>query len=323
MNHRKTVVGMNLSAVSKLSEDEARDYFEQIRWPNGRVCPHCGSDKSIKLRGKTVRPGLYKCHGDDCGKQFTATVDTILEDSHLPIRTWLMAFAIMCSSKKGVSALQLQRQLGLGSYRSAWHLAHRIRHAMAKEPMAGLLGSSGGIVEVDETYVGGKPRKGRHGRPARIKGGRGTWKPAVVALVERGGHARAFVVPRVDSKNLKAAIRENVDRSATIMTDEFRPYTGIGKEYAGGHRTVHHGIGEYARPDGTTTNTVEGFFALLKRGITGSFHHVSKQHLDRYCDEFSFRWNHRQVTDGERTVEAIKSAEGRRLMYRMPTGKVN
>lgn len=309
---------MNLSDISGLSEDQAREYFEQIRWPDGPACPHCNSTKWIKLQGKAVRPGLYKCHGGDCGKQFTATVNTILEDSHLPIRTWMMAFALLCSAKKGISALQLQRELGLGSYRSAWHLCHRIRHAMAKEPMAGLLGSNGGTVEVDETYVGGKKRKTPFGRgpDGRLKGGRGTDKPAVVALVERNGRARAFTVPRVDSKNLKDAIRQNVDKSATIMTDEFRPYAGIGKEFAGGHRTVHHGIGEYAKPDGTSSNTVEGYFALLKRGITGSFHHVSKRHLDRYCDEFSFRWNHRKASDSERTVEAIKGVEGKRLTYK-------
>ena len=189
---------------------------------------------------------------------------------------------------------------------------------MAKEPMAGLLS---GTVQVDETYVGGKPRKGRHGRPAPVVRGRGTAKPAVVALVERGGRERAYTVPNVKAGSLKGAIRENVDRSATIMTDEFRPYAGIGKEFAGGHHTVNHAIGEYARADGTTTNEVEAFFALLKRGIVGSFHHVSKQHLDRYCDEFSFRWSHRQITDGARTVEAIKGVEGRRLMYRQPISK--
>lgn len=311
---------MNLSEISKLSEDEARAVYERIRWPNGVHCPHCDSDKWIKLEGKTVRPGLYKCHGDDCGKQFTATVNTILEDSHLPIRTWMMAFAILCSSKKGVSALQLQRQLGLGSYRSAWHLCHRIRHAMGKEPMAGLLA---GEVEVDETYVGGKARKRAKGRGKSYPTGRGrgTNKPAVVALVERGGRARAYKIGSVKANELKGAILANVDRSATIMTDQFRPYQGIGREFAGGHRTVNHGIGEYTRPDGTSTNEVEAFFALLKRGIVGSFHHVSKQHLDRYCDEFSFRWSHRKTTDSERTVEAIKNVEGRRLMYREPIAK--
>lgn len=304
---------MNLTDVSKLTEDQAREAFERIRWPNGPVCPHCGSVDALKLQGKAHRLGLYKCHG--CEGQFTATINTIMEDSHLPIRTWMMAFAILCSSKKGVSALQLQRQLGLGSYRSAWHMAHRIRHAMSKEPLAGLLS---GTVEVDETYVGGKPRK-QHGQP-KAKRGRGTKKVPVVALVERGGRVRAHKIEHVNAKTLKGAILENVDRSSAIMTDEWRSYHGIGKEFAGGHHVVNHGRGEYVRGD-ASTNEAEAFFALLKRGIVGSFHHVSKKHLDRYCDEFSFRWNHRKTTDSERTVEAIKGAEGKRLMYREPIGK--
>src|SRR5947209_5660534 len=191
-------------------------------------------------------------------------------------------------------------------------MAHRIRHAMSKEPLAGLLR---GTVEVDETYVGGKPRQ-RHGQP-KPKKGRGTKKVAVVALVERGGQARAHKVERVDAKTLGKAIRENVDVRSTLMTDEFGSYAGIGRKFVGGHRTVNHSKGEYVRGD-ASTNEVESYFALLKRGIVGSFHHVSKKHLDRYCDEFSFRWNHRTVSDGERTVDAIKASEGKRLMYRQP-----
>jgi transposase-like protein len=307
---------MNLSQFSSLTEEQARDYFERIRWPSGPFCPHCTSTKWIKLGGESHRPGLYKCHGDDCGKQFTATIGTILEDSHLPIRIWLMTFAILTTAKKGVSALQLQRQLGLGSYRSAWHLCHRIRHAMGKEPLKGLLGTGGKDVAVDESYVGGKPRKhtGRHIQ------GRGTKKVPVVALVERGGGARARVVADVTARTLKQVIRENVDKSARIMTDELRSYHGIGKEFAGGHVTVDHSAGEYAR-DGLGTNEAEAFFALLKRGITGSFHHVSKQHLQRYVDEFSYRWDRRKMSDGERTDDIIKTSEGKRLMLREPIGK--
>lgn len=302
-----------LADVSQLTEDEARETFERIRWPNGPVCPHCGSVEATKLDGKAHRVGLYRCKG--CAEQFTATVNTILEDSHLPIRTWLMAFAILCSAKKGVSALQLQRQLGLGSYRTAWHLCHRIRHAMSKEPLAGLLK---GTVEVDETYVGGKPRP-EHGKP-KAKRGRGTKKTPIVALVERGGRVRARKVDRVNAVTLKGAIRENVDRSSRIMTDEWNAYRGIGKEFDGGHQAVNHSQGEYVRGD-AHVNTGESFFALLKRGVVGSFHSVSKQHLDRYCDEFSFRWNRREISDSERTMEAIKGAEGKRLSYREPVGK--
>jgi transposase-like protein len=303
-------MSLTLTEVSKLTEDQARETFERIRWPNGPVCPHCGSAIATKLQGKAHRAGLYKCNG--CEDQFTATINTIMEDSHLPIRTWLMAFALLCSAKKGISALQLQRQLGIGSYRSAWHMAHRIRHAMSQEPLAGLLQ---GTVEVDETYVGGKPRQ-RHGQP-KPKKGRGTKKVAVVALVERGGQARAHKVERVDAKTLGKAVRENVDRRSRLMTDQFGSYAEIGRKFIGGHQTVNHSKGEYVRGD-ASTNEVESYFALLKRGVMGSFHHVSKKHLDRYCDEFSFRWNHRKVSDGERTVEAIKSSEGKRLTYREP-----
>jgi transposase-like protein len=315
-------MSMTLNQVSKLTEEEARALLERIRWPNGPVCPHCGSVEATKLQGKVHRAGLYDCHG--CQVQFTATVKTIMEDSHLPIRTWLMAFAILCSAKKGVSALQLQRQLELGSYRTAWHLCHRIRHAMGKEPMVGLLK---GTVEVDETYVGGKPRKGT----GNTRMGRGTKKVPVVALVERGGKVRAWPIENVMAATLKGAVRDHVERSATIMTDEYGSYRGLSKEFAS-HQMVSHSRGEYARRrfighnedktefyfENVHTNTVEGYFALLKRGVMGSFHHVSKKHLGRYVDEFSFRWNHRETTDGERTEEAIKGAEGKRLMYRDP-----
>jgi transposase-like protein len=306
---------LTLNQVSALTEDQARETLESILWPNGPVCPHCGTvENATRLRGKAHRAGLLQCNA--CHEQFTVTIGTIFEDSHIPLRKWLMAFALLCSAKKGISALQLQRELDLGSYRTAWHMAHRIRHAMSKEPLAGMLR---GTVEVDETYVGGKPRP-EAGQPRNAKRGRGTKKTPVVALVERGGRVRARKVDRVDGATLKGAIRENVDRKARIMTDEWAAYRGIGSEFAGGHETVNHGAGEYARGD-ASTNTVESFFALLKRGVVGSFHHVSKQHLDRYCDEFSFRWDHRETTDAERTEVAIKQTSGRRLTYKPLTGK--
>jgi transposase-like protein len=309
---------MTLSEISRLTEDQARDYFEKIRWPGGPVCPHCGSVESKKLQGKVHRVGLYKCQG--CDGQFTATIGTIMEDSHLPIRTWLMAFSILCSAKNGISALQLQRQLGLGSYRSAWHLAHRIRHAMAREPLKGLLGAGGGTVETDETWVGGKPRK-RAGKrqPGDSRERPSPSKTRVVGLVERGGRARAHVIQDLTAPTLKAAVRAHVDPSARLMTDENHAYFGLGNEFAGGHHVVNHSAGEYARGD-ATTNTVEGFFGFFKRGVMGSFHHVSEKHMDRYLNEFSFRWDLRKVTDGERTAEAIRAAEGKRLMYRVPVG---
>ena len=304
---------MNLSELSKLTEDQARETLERIRWPNGPVCAHCGcAENATKFNGKKHRKGVYKCN--DCGEQFTVTVNSVMEASHISIRHWLMAFSILCSAKKGISALQLQRQLGLGSYRSAWHLCHRIRHAMSQDPLKGLLQ---GHVTADETYVGGAPRKGG---PAGIKG-RGTRKTPVVALVERGGRVRSWPIARVNAKTLKRAIRENVDPSATIMTDEFTSYHGIGKHFEGGHHTVNHSAGEYVRHDGgkmISTNDAECYFSLLKRGVMGSFHHVSAKHLHRYCNEFSYRWNERKTTDEARTAKAIALSGGARLMYQDP-----
>jgi transposase-like protein len=225
--------------------------------------------------------------------------------SHITLRQWVQAFHAMCASKKGVSALQLQRNLGLKSYQAAWHLAHRVRFAMRVMPLRAVLK---GTVEVDETYIGGKTRHGKRGRGSERK-------TLVVALVERGGRMRTKVVERVSAKALKGAIRENVKKSAAIMTDEFQSYRGLGREFTGGHETVNHGERQYVRGD-VHVNTAESFFALLKRGVRGTFHHVSKQHLHRYCDEFGFRWDHRSVTDGERTVAAIRQAGGKRLLYR-------
>lgn len=306
---------MNLAQITELNEAGAIEYLESIRWPDGPICPHCGAMGNIvRINGKSARPGLLRCR--DCRGQFTVKVGTIFASSHIPLRKWLMAFSIMCASKKGVSALQLQRQLGLGSYQTAWHLAHRVRHAMKTEPLASMLK---GTVEVDETYVGGKPRKGTGEKSKR---GRGTKKTPVIALVERNGRVRSYRIGSVSGKTLKGAIRENVDRSATIMTDDLKSYGGIGKEFQGGHYVIRHSSGEYSR-NGINTNTAESYFALLKRGMMGAFHHVSKKHLDRYCDEFAFRWNHRHVTDGERTVTALKMVEGKRLMYRQPIGRMD
>lgn len=306
---------LTLNKVSALTEDQARDTIERLLWPSGPICPHCGAVENLtRMHGEKHRAGLFQCN--NCHEQFTVTVGTIFEDSHIPLRKWLMAFALLCSAKKGISALQLQRELDLGSYRTAWFMAHRIREAMKREPLAGLLR---GQVEVDETYVGGKPRP-EAGEP-KSKRGRGTKKTPVVALVERNGRVRARKVDRVDGATLKAAIRENVDRDSMILTDEFASYQGIGREFRWGHYTVNHSEGEYAR-GGAHTNTVESFFALLKRGVIGSFHHISKEHLDRYCDEFSFRWDHRSTTDSDRTAIALRQTKGKRLTYRRPYGQV-
>ncbi len=292
---------LTLSQATEMKEDQAREYFEGILWPGGPVCPHCKSRKSWDIKSASARPGVYECA--ECGKQFTVTVGTVMHGSHISVRQWLMAFCLMTSSKKGVSALQLQRNLGLGSYRSAWHLAHRIRYAMKAGTFCPPLN---GTVEVDETYVGGKTREGKRGRGSERK-------TPVVALVERNGRVHSKPIERVNAKTLKAAIRENVHKSARIMTDEWPSYRGIGKEFEGGHQVVNH-KSEYVR--GTaSTNTVESYFAFLKRGVHGIFH-VSKRHLHRYCDEFSFRWNLRKLNDGDRAIEAIQGITGKRLTYK-------
>ncbi|MFZ0053114.1 MAG: IS1595 family transposase [Desulfobaccales bacterium] len=305
---------MNLSEIGKLTEEEVREHMEKTLWPNGPVCPHCGHQGAWTLNGDSYRKGLYKCKA--CKEPFTVTIGTIMEDSHLPIRKWLMAFSLMCASKKGISALQLQRQLGLGSYQTAWHLCHRIRLAMNEDRT---LKPLSGIVEVDEAYIGGKPRGGidpKTGNPRPYsKRGRGTSKTPVLALVERNGKAVSMPMERLSAEKLKGAIKEVVNKDSRIMTDEWHVYREIDDDFSGGHQTVNHSRKEFARGD-VSTNTVESYFALLKRGIHGAFHHVSKLHLHRYCDEFSFRWNYRKVTDGERTIEAIKGSDGKRLMYK-------
>lgn len=296
--------------VGRLTEDEARAILEKIRWPGGPICPHCNSKNVTKVQAKseksTTRDGVIQCN--ECRKQFTVTVGTIMHRSHITLRQWVQAYHSMCSHKKGVSALQLQRNLGLHSYKAAWHLAHRIRFAMREEPLASALK---GTVEVDETYIGGKSHGGKRGRGAPKK-------TVVLALVERKGRVRANPVQTISANELKGAIRENVDKGSRIMTDELPSYRGIGKEFDGGHKVVRHSKGQYVRgkDHDIHVNGAESYFALLKRGIHGTFHHVSKKHLHRYCDEFNFRWDERKTTDGERTVAAIKGGEGKRLIYR-------
>jgi len=301
---------MDFQTASKLTDEQARTYLESLRWPNGPVCPHCGKNGAAKLNGKATRPGVHKCKNKECRKQFTVTVGTIFERSHIGLREWVMAFALVCASKKGISALQLQRMLGLKSYKSAWHLAQRIRHAMRSEPLRGMLA---GTIEMDETYIGGRaPKMDRNDKkPRRIPA-----KTLVVALIERNGKMRAKAVDRVTGENLPQAVRESVDvMQSKLMTDELRLYRPIGERFLNGHETVCHSLDEYVRGD-AHVNTCESWFALLKRGIHGSFHHVGKQHLQRYCDEFAFRWNHRKTTDAARTEAALRLAPGTRLFYR-------
>lgn len=304
---------MTLIDVARLTEGEARTIFEKLRWPDGVKCIYCGEGKKLHRivpKSKNTRDGLIQCY--KCRKQFTVTVGTIMEDSHITLKQWILAFYILCSSKKGVSALQLQRNLGLGSYRSAWYLTHRIRTAMNQCSIEKMSGT----VEVDETYVGGKPRKGARDKDGNLiiyKRGRGTKKTPVVALIQRKGKMVAKVFDKVNASNLKEEILKNVRKNSIIMTDELPAYNAINKYYR--HKSVNHSRGEYSR-NGINCNSDESFFALLKRGVHGIFHHTSKAHLQKYCNEFSFRWNHRKTTDGERTARAIKGSWGKRLSYK-------
>lgn len=294
----------------------AADYLESIRWPDGPVCPHCGTldEKHYRLKHQTRK--LWKCRA--CRKQFTVTVGTIFEGSHIPLNKWLLAFYLLCSSKKGMSAHQLHRMLGI-TYKSAWFMAHRIRYAMEQPAFSRLLS---GTVEADETYIGGKKRRPNKkqwapidsSKPdARKQTGRGGGNTPVVTLVERGGEARSFRVANVTAETLGGAIRRNVDTSSHLRTDSFMSYVKVGREYAS-HEAVNHDV-EYVRGD-AHTNTAENFFSILKRGINGIYHHVSEAHLERYLAEFDFRFNARHLTDSERTRQALSMTEGKRLTYR-------
>ncbi len=304
---------LNLSKLAKYfsDEDSARELLEKMRWgQSGPVCPKCGATEPYKLTPKATskrpgRQGLYKCRA--CRKQFTVTVGTIFEDSHIPISKWLLAIHLLCASKKGMSAHQIHRMLGV-TYKSAWFMMHRLRYAMTQEPLASKLS---GIVEADETYIGGRKKTGK-------KGPNYTNKTAVVALVERGGRVRAKVMPRVYGEDVKEHILDNCERDVRLMTDESGLYTEVGKQLAS-HESVKHSIKEYVRGD-CHTNTVEGFFSLLKRGIIGVYHHVGTGHVHGYVDEFAFRYDARKMTDAERVQAAMRGVEGKRLTYKQPAG---
>lgn len=289
------------------SPEKAREYLESLHWPNGAECPHCESMRVTKVGGKTARPGLYMCN--DCRKQFTVTVGTIFEDSKIPLNKWLMAFALLSGSKKGFSAHQLHRSLGI-TYKSAWFLMHRIREAMKDDGSP--LGGPGKFVESDEAFVGGFKKKRLSGKVAP--------KKKVVTLVERGGKARSFHITHVDHTNIRAALVLNAHRSSHLRTDDARFYNNIGREFAS-HETTLHSNREFSRGGGNHSNCAENFFSILKRGVVGTYHHWSATHIHRYLAEFDFRYSTRTMTDAERTEEALKGARGKRLTYRQPSGR--
>jgi transposase-like protein len=294
------------------NEERARAYFETARWPNGVTCPHCGNANSTRIYAiaaneqAKVRAGLYECQ--ECHQQFTVRTGGVMESSHVALTKWALAYRLIASAKKGMSAHQLGRTIGV-SYKTAWFMAMRIRESM-RDVSSNKLGGHGKIVEADETYVGGKPRRGTDGQ--KTKADR---KTPVAVLVERGGRARAVPVEHPLQNVLKVNIVANVERGTEIHSDQHKAYRGIGELIAGHHEHVNHTLNEFARGD-VHSNTAESWNALLKRSIVGSFHHVSREHLARYCDEVSFRWDRREMDDSERTIAAIKGGEGKRLTYR-------
>jgi transposase-like protein len=305
------------------NEQAAYAYVESIVWPNGRGCPHCGVvDNSQLLKGKSTRIGVYKCYA--CRKPFTVKVGTIFEKSHVPLHIWLQAMHLLCSSKKGFSANQFCRLLGV-DFKTGWFIGHRIREAMG-ESGPGPLGGEGKTVEVDETFYGwidpakkwvDHPYRGRtldSGSANRMK---------IVTLVERGGKARSIKAEDLRADTLRRIVMENADRASRLMTDERPAYRHIGDRFAGGHETVNHGEEEWVRGE-AHVNTTEGFFAVFKRGMRGTYQHCSERHLHRYLAEFDFRYNNRtaiSVNDIARTEQAIRGIIGKRLTYRTTRGE--
>jgi transposase-like protein len=298
-----------LSAAYFHNEEAAVKHLENIVWANGIVCPKCGVvDNSGELKGKTARVGLRKCYA--CRKQFTVKVGTVFESSHIPLHKWLQAAYLMSSSKKGISAHQLHRTLEV-TYKTAWFMAHRLREAMRPlnlEPMGG----EGKVVEADETFVGGL-EKNKHKSKRNTHSQGGAKKEAVVSMVERGGKVRSFHTGRANIGTIKPVLSALVHKRTVLLTDDASHYNSIGKDFAW-HSVVKHSLGQYVVGE-VHTNTIEGFFSVFKKGMKGVYQHCGKQHLQRYLNEFDFRYNEREFTDAERTISALKGISGKRLTY--------
>jgi transposase-like protein len=309
-----------LSAPHFHNEEAAYAFVETRLWPQGPMCPHCGAAREHvgKLKGKTTRPGLYKCYA--CRKPFTVKMGTVMESSHVPLRIWLQAIYLMNSSKKGISTRQLQRTFRCGM-KTAWFLSHRIREAMAdlKIRDGEQIGGEGKFVELDETYIGGREKNKHRSRRTSAVGGAG--KQIVFSLVERNGRVRSLHLPEVNAKTLGPILHAQVNNRSFLMTDDAGQYRHIGRGFAG-HESVNHGIEEYVRGN-AHTNTAENFFSILKRGIGGCYFHVSQEHLHRYLSEFDFRYSNRSalgVEDLERAELALAGTKGKRLTYRTTSG---
>jgi transposase-like protein len=298
-----------LNAPHFQNETAAFAYVEAALWPQGPICAHCGETGRIgALKGKTTRPGLYKCYV--CKKPFTVRMGTIFESSHLPLHLWLQVIHLFCCSKKGIATRQIQRMLNC-SMKTAWFLGHRIREAMNDLPhsLTGPLGGENQVVEADESYIGGKARNRKNHIPEKY---------AVFSLVERDGRVRSFHVPDVTGATLKPILQAHMDKRTYLMTDDSTVYQSIAGDVAQGHGTVNHRAEEYVRAFFWHTNSVEGYFSILKRGVIGVYHHVSQRHLHRYLAEFDFRHNNRiklGIDDVERAARTLKGVKGKRLTY--------
>ncbi len=299
-------------------EEAAHSFLEGILWSVGTVCPHCGvvgtAYKIAANPEKRIRYGLWKCK--DCRKQFTCKVGTVFEHARIPLHKALQAAYLLCSSKKGISSHQLSRTLEI-SLKAAWFLAHRVREAMAPHAIE-LMGGEGKVIEADETYIGGKERN-KHKSKRDKKNIGPVGKEMVFSLIERGGKVRSRHLPSVNAKTLRPILNEQIadTKKTKLMTDGEGQYRLVADMFQS-HEVVNHGIGEYVRGD-VTTNTIEGYFSIMKRGITGVYHHVSAQHLKRYLAEFDFRYNERaklEVDDFQRTVKALLGVKGKRLTYK-------